>query len=116
MRYSILIADDEKITLHLLEKYLLSENNKYTIHKAFDGKQTLNIAKSILPDIIILNWEMPLLNGEKIIEELNKNYSTRQIPIIVIFSDKIDTSLFSALKSGAVDFIKKPIDKLCLTS
>lgn len=114
MKYKILIADDEKISLHLLEKYLLIEDNKYSILKAFDGNQAVDIAKKNLPDLILLDWHMPLLDGEGVLKELRKEKTTHDIPIIIV-SAVIDEDKFElALELGATDFIRKPIRKIDL--
>ncbi len=114
MRYTILIADDEKISLHLLEKYLLIENSDYSILKAFDGKQAVDIALKFIPDLILLDWNMPLMNGEEVIAKLKNEPTTRNIPIIIVSAALSDNALDEALKKGADDFIKKPIKKIDL--
>jgi len=114
MRHTILIADDEKISLHLLEKYLLIENNNYSIIKAFDGKQALNQAMKLLPDLILLDWNMPLMNGEEVLNKLKENSSTRNIPVIIVSAAISDLELENSLNKGAFDFIRKPIKKLDL--
>ncbi len=114
MKYRILIADDEKISLHLLEKYLLIENNKYSILKAFDGNQAVDLAKKHLPDLILLDWHMPLLDGEGVLVELKKEMTTHDIPVIIVSADIDEKKLERALELGAIDFIQKPIRKIDL--
>jgi len=114
MRYTILIADDEKISLHLLEKYLLIENNNYSILKAFDGKQALDFALKFLPDLILVDWNMPLMNGEEVIVKLKSEPSTRNIPIIIVSAAMTENDIERAIEAGALDFIKKPIKKIDL--
>ncbi len=112
MRYKILIADDEKISIHILEKYLLVEDSTFAIHKAFDGKQALDLAMKILPDLILLDWNMPLLNGEDVLKGLKKNISTKNIPVIIVSAALSDEEIETAIDMGALDFIKKPVKKI----
>jgi len=112
MKYKILIADDEKISIHLLEKYLLIESDNYSILKAFDGNQAVDIAKKYLPDLILLDWNMPLLDGEGVIKELKFEITTHDIPIIVISAVLDEKNFERALELGATDFIRKPIKKV----
>ncbi|MBN2776711.1 MAG: response regulator [Bacteroidales bacterium] len=112
MRYTILIADDEKISLHLLEKYLLTDDKNYAIHKAFDGKQALDIAKKHAPDLILLDWNMPLLNGEEVLKELRHDSLTKNIPVIIVSAAIDEDELQRAFDAGALDFIRKPIKKI----
>lgn len=114
MRHTILIADDEKISLHLLEKYLLIENNNYSITKAFDGKQAFDQALKFLPDLILLDWNMPLMNGEEVLRKLKSQPSTRNIPVIIVSAAISDIELEKAIDAGAFDFVRKPIKRLDL--
>jgi PAS domain S-box-containing protein len=111
MRYTILIADDEKISIHLLEKYLLLEQN-YSILKAMDGKQALEMAKKYLPDVILLDWNMPILDGNQILKELKKEITTHNIPVIIVSALSDEKKLEESLNSGAFDILTKPIKKL----
>lgn len=114
MRHTILIADDEKISLHILEKYLLIENNNYSIIKAFDGKQTIDQTMKLLPDLILLDWNMPLMSGHEILTKLKSEPTTRNIPVIIVSAAISDIELESAIDAGAIDFIRKPIKRLDL--
>jgi len=111
MKNTILIADDEKISLHIIEKYLLIEEKDYRIIKALDGKQALDMCKKFLPDIVILDYNMPILNADEIIKELKKDSLTKNIPIIALSSNFSDKDINQLLKEGAFDFLTKPIKK-----
>ena len=108
----ILIADDNPENLSILIKYLRESDLLTTIIKSPNGKITCEIAENKLPDLIISDWFMPEMDGIETIKNLRRKKSTKDIPIIIT-SGKMTSSedLQLALKSGAVDFIKKPIDK-----
>ncbi len=114
MRYTILIADDEKISLHLFEKYLMIENSNYLILKALDGRQAVDIAAKYLPDLVLLDWNMPLMNGEQVLKELKSKPNTKNIPVIIVSAIAQDADIEKAIELGALDYIKKPIKKIDL--
>jgi len=104
----ILIVDDDLVTLKMLEKILLSEG--YWVAKAINGKEALYIADDFLPDLIILDIEMPVMDGTEAMERLEKNPRTKNIPVFFL------TSLISKNEESdncAVNrrFLAKPIEK-----
>jgi two-component system alkaline phosphatase synthesis response regulator PhoP len=104
----ILIVDDDAATRNILEKIFLSEG--YWVAKAKNGKEALAIAKDFLPDVIILDIMMPVMDGTITLERLEKNPKTRNIPVLFL------TSLISKteeLGKFAKDrrFLAKPIDR-----
>ena len=80
----ILIVDDDPVTLKMLEKILLSAG--YWVIKATNGKEALNIVDDYLPNIIILDIVMPVMDGTETIEFLKKNPRTKDIPVIFLSS------------------------------
>ena len=80
----ILIVDDDPITLKMLEKILLSAG--YWVIKATNGKEALNIVDDYLPNIIILDIVMPVMDGTETMEFLKKNPRTKDIPVIFLSS------------------------------
>ena len=107
----ILIADDEPLNLMLYSEMLKSED--YSIYTAKDGLIAIEQAVDEFPDLIILDWNMPGINGLAALKELKNNPKTNEIPIIMITG--IMTSpdnLKSALEAGAIDFLRKPFDKI----
>ncbi|MDD4202704.1 MAG: response regulator [Candidatus Omnitrophica bacterium] len=79
---SILIADDDPITLRILEKILTDKG--YVVTKASNGKEALRSAKTQFLDLIILDIDMPLLDGTQVQEHLKENSITKNIPIIFL--------------------------------
>jgi PAS domain S-box-containing protein len=112
MQHSILIADDEKVNLLLIEKMLLQNGENYNVLKAANGKEACQLAKKYLPDLILLDWDMPVMSGIEAIHELKSNFSTKHIPIIMETGLASSENLQEALNAGAMDYIIKPIDRI----
>ena len=104
----ILIIDDEAINIEILVGML---NEKYELKVAYDGLMGINIAKKVLPDLIILDIEMPKLNGFEVALQLKNFKETKDIPIIFVTAKTQREAIIAALNSGAVDYISKPYFK-----
>ena len=76
----ILIVDDEKDTLLVLEKQLTTAG--YTVVTANSGIQALLLAKSERPDIIVLDVQMPDMDGGEVAHKLKKDSETKDIPVV----------------------------------
>lgn len=108
-RNKILIADDSPEQLQLLVALLTKYHQNCPLLIASNGQDAFNIAKINSPDLILLDWDMPIMNGIETLTKLKEEETTQHIPVIIITgifhqSDK----LMVALNAGAIDFIRKP--------
>ncbi|TAE18391.1 MAG: fused response regulator/phosphatase [Bacteroidetes bacterium] len=113
----ILIADDQPENLQVISNILKTVSSQYNFIHVPNGKILVEVAQNRIPDLIITDWDMPEMGGVEAIKILKANPATSQIPIIVctgVMSGSQD--LKTAMEAGAVDFIRKPIDKLELTA
>ncbi len=111
-QHKILVIDDQPDNLKIIVDYLKDSGTDYTILKAPNGKIACKIAEKKMPDLIITDWEMPEMNGIETINYLKGNEKTKDIPIIMASGVMtLSKNLKMALEAGAVDYIKKPIDK-----
>jgi diguanylate cyclase (GGDEF)-like protein len=103
---SILVADDEPVNLALIKRRL--EWDEYRVYTAEDGGQAVERAREMMPDLVILDVMMPVLDGLQACRLLKEDPSTRDIPIILLSAlDDTDTKV-SGLSLGANDYISKP--------
>ena len=82
----------------------------YNIIKAYNGVEGLNIAKEHRPNLIISDISMPIMDGLRMCEELQKDKSTSHIPVILLTAMHARFSKLKGLKSGAIEFIRKPFN------
>jgi sigma-B regulation protein RsbU (phosphoserine phosphatase) len=111
--HKILIIDDQPINIELIVKILEETDEPYTMYQAINGEMGNDVAKKIVPDLIITDWEMPGISGIETIIKIKSDDTTKNIPIIMASGVMISSeNLRTALEAGAVDFIRKPIDKI----
>lgn len=112
MGYKILICDDEKEILELIELYLGKEG--YSIVKANDGQEALEKVKNDTDfDLAIVDIMMPRVDGYRVIKEIRKLYN---IPIIMLSAKNQDSDKILGLDLGADDYITKPFNPLELVA
>lgn len=108
--FSILVVDDEPINRQVLKNILTQEN--YHIWEANSGKEALEvIASGSIPDLVILDVMMPIMNGYEVSAEIRKIYNLQELPIILLTSKNQIHDIVTGLESGANDYVAKPFDK-----
>ncbi len=101
----VLIVDDEMINREILKNIL---DNRYKVDFAVNGKEALELAKEKDYSLIMLDLLMPVMDGFETLEHLKADESTRDIPVIVMTSEK--DSEVRCIELGAIDFITKPYE------
>ncbi|MDB6125499.1 MAG: integral rane sensor hybrid histidine kinase, partial [Pedosphaera sp.] len=104
-RTRLLVADDEPDMLRFLKSQLSS---RYQVLEAVDGKEAVEKATRALPDIILLDMNMPEKDGLQVCRELREQDSTQGIPIILLTARADEQTKLAALSAGANDFLTKP--------
>lgn len=106
---NILIVDDNPDNLRLLSKIL--ESQGYIVRKSLNGKMALQAAYRDPPDLIILDINMPDMNGYEVCQQLKESEATQNLPIIFISAlDRVNDKV-RAFEMGAVDYITKPFQE-----
>jgi len=110
---TILIVDDVPTNIQVLAGFL---KKHYQLKAATNGKQALKIIKQQLPDLILLDIEMPEMNGYEVCQTLKDNPETQNIPIIFVTANNQEEDEEKGLQLGAVDYITKPIRPSIVTA
>ena len=105
MANTILVVDDERNIVQLSRLYLRNEG--YQVEEAYDGKQALEKARAVSPDLIILDLMMPEMDGLSVCRELRK---TSNVPIIMLTARDDDVDKIVGLEVGADDYVTKPFN------
>jgi len=108
MKPLILIIEDNTQNMYMLN-YLL-ESNDYSVLQAFSGMEGIEMAKTHKPGAILLDIQLPEMDGYTVARELRKIEELKNIPIIAVTSYAMSGDREKALESGATGYIEKPID------
>ena len=106
MNKSILVVDDDIMNL-TMAKYILVRNG-YEVQEAKNGKECLEFLQSALPDLILLDIEMPEMSGFEVMELLQKEEKWKKVPVIFLTADRSEETEEKCFQMGAVDYIGKP--------
>ncbi len=98
-----LIIEDEKNLADLLRGYLVREG--FEVHEAFDGEAGLEAARRLKPDVVILDWMLPGLDGMGVLQELRR-FSEAYVIMLTARAEEVDKIV--GLSSGADDYLTKP--------
>jgi twitching motility two-component system response regulator PilH len=104
---SILIVDDSPTEIHVFKKLL--EKQGYAINTAADGQEGFDVAKRILPDLIIMDVVMPVLNGFQATRKLRNDQETKHIPVIMVTTKGQETDINWGKRQGANEYLVKPV-------
>ena len=105
----ILIVDDSPTERHVLNDMLTKSG--FEVVASDNGEDAILKAKSLRPDLILMDVVMPGLNGFQATRAISRDPDTRSIPIILCTSKSQETDKIWGMRQGARDFVVKPVDK-----
>src|SRR5262245_23297837 len=106
MPNQILIVDDEPLNLDLLDQELVDMG--HVTERALSGSEALLKLDSANPNLVLLDYQMPEMNGIEVLEEIRKR--DQNLPVVIITAHGTIERAVEAVKAGANDFITKPFD------
>jgi len=109
LKNRILVIDDDEAILRIIKKILTSEF--YEAVEVSNGKGGLDHVFEHPPDLILVDYEMPGMNGIDFIKKLKANSRVSKIPVIMLTASQAEETEIEALNMGADDWISKPIHK-----
>jgi CheY-like chemotaxis protein len=112
---SVLVVDDNAFTRKIVRS-LLGTIGVKTIHEAPDGIAALELIRTASPDVVILDWEMPLLNGPELVRIVRSPgvFPTPDIPIIMLTAHGERWRIVESAKLGVNEFLCKPVSAKAL--
>jgi two-component system chemotaxis response regulator CheY len=106
---SCLVVDDSKVIRMVARRIL--ETLDFEISEATDGQEALEVCRVEMPDAILLDWNMPVMNGIDFLRTLRVSEGG-DAPVVVFCTTENDMShIVEAMKAGANEYIMKPFDK-----
>lgn len=102
----MLVIDDQPANVRLLS--LLLTTSGYTVISALGGDEGLALARSMNPDVVLLDVRMPGMNGFQVLAAMRDEDGLARTPVILLTADNSRESLERAYAAGATDFIAKP--------
>jgi len=107
LKPNILVVEDNPDNMTTIKAIV---KNNFSITEALDGEEGLKLAKTRIPDLILLDMSLPKLSGEEVIKKLRKNLITKNIPVIAVTALAMKGDEKRFLKAGCNGYISKPID------
>jgi two-component system phosphate regulon response regulator PhoB len=106
MKQHILVVEDEEAISTLLRYNL--EQEGFAVDVAKDGEEALLMVKEKKPDMILLDWMLPLVPGIEVCRQIRRQNEYKNIPIIMLTAKGEEADKLRGLNSGADDYITKP--------
>src|SRR5258707_1128959 len=110
-RPMILLADDEAVSRRLLSEVL--QRSGFEVRQAADGDETVRLVESAPPDLLVLDFEMPHLDGAEICRRLRASdrEELQMLPVIMLTAHAGEAEEIDCLQAGANDFVTKPVSR-----
>lgn len=102
----ILIVDDSDVVRRILSKAL--QQDGYELHTAADGEEGRQKVHELKPDLVLLDVEMPVLDGFAVLREVRANFKVDEVAVIMVTSQNDGKGITRAFEEGAFDYIPKP--------
>ena len=112
IQQKILIVDDEPFTVEYLEQEL--EDSNYSVLTANNGRDALDQVRTELPDLVLLDIMMPIMNGFAVLAQMKADAKLRDIPVIIISAMSDLQSVVKGIEQGAEDYLPKPFEPVLL--
>ena len=108
MKATILIIEDNEKNIYLAT-FILKKSG-YTVIEARDGQSGIALARQNKPDLILLDIQLPLMDGYAVARELTRNGELRSVPIVAVTSYAMTGDRERILAAGCAGYIEKPIN------
>ena len=106
----IMVVEDDPLNLETVARILSAYG--YRVHPAQNGRQCLQEVQSVQPQLIVMDIDMPHLDGIKTCRRLKDEDATRNLPLIFVTGSSDDSTLEAAFEAGGCDFVHKPVRRI----
>jgi two-component system chemotaxis response regulator CheY len=109
MGMNCLVVDDSRVVRKVARRIL--EANGCTVAEAGDGQQALEACRAGMPDFVLLDWNMPVMDGLTFLRALRQEFGPGNPPVIFCTTENDMAHIELAIKNGAQEYIMKPFDE-----
>jgi len=107
-----LVVDDSKVVRKVARRIL--EANGFAVEEAEDGRQALAACRRALPQVVLLDWNMPVMNGLEFLAAFRAEFDA-SLPVVFCTTETELEKITQAIETGATEYIMKPFDEAILT-
>ena len=111
-RNTVLVVEDEEHIRTVIEYNL--RRLGFDVYTAADGLDGLDLVKRVWPDVVLLDWMMPEMDGLEVLAKLKRDPTTKDILVLMLTAKGMAADIQKALELGADDYITKPFDPASL--
>ena len=109
---TILIAEDDDVNLELLRELL--QTHGYDVTEAVNGQQAIDLLKEFRPDVVLLDLNMPVLDGFATLKQIRQDPSLFSLKVMAVTASAMRGDREKALEAGFDSYLSKPIDSILL--
>jgi len=113
MPRTCLVVDDSRVVRKVARRIL--ESNGFDVTEAADGQIALDACRQHLPDCVLLDWNMPVMDGITFLQALRKEFGPDNPPVVFCTTENDMDHIEAAISHGAQEYIMKPFDEEILT-
>lgn len=113
MARTCLVVDDSRVVRKVARRIL--EANGFAVTEAGDGQQALTACRSTMPDCVLLDWNMPVMDGLSFLKALRREFGPENPPVVFCTTENDMSHIEAAIQGGAQEYIMKPFDEDILT-
>ncbi len=114
MPRTCLVVDDSKV-IRKVARHIL-ETLDFTVEEAGDGREALDAVSAGVPDVVLLDWNMPVMNGMEFLHALGELNLARRPKVVFCTTENGTAHIRAALDAGADEYVMKPFDRDTLAS
>lgn len=111
---SCLVVDDSKV-IRKVARHILETLN-FSVDEAEDGREALTRCDASMPDVILLDWNMPVMGGMEFLRALRQSERASQPKVVFCTTENDLSHIRAAIEAGADEYVMKPFDRETLQS